>query len=234
MLDCQNQTPTLSRVPQTKAQPARSLCCQPCSLVAKLWHFSTVETPPQALSDAKKEDLGIDRSKSLFVRHMGALLRKRLLTFRRDKKMWAFVVLMPALFVLVGILILTSVGSYSEPSILLTPAVSLLFFSNFRAVGWLDGWLAVPPRSRTSCHSLASAALCCVQVRLSIILTARGLAGWAFPGVRPMGRASVVVACWWSHCKPQTRCFRGDRLSFALARVDACVGCVTAFVTLGR
>lgn len=55
---------------------------------------------------------------------MVALLKKRLLTFKRDKKMWAFVVLMPAVFVLVGILILTSVGSYSEPDILLTPTVS--------------------------------------------------------------------------------------------------------------
>lgn len=72
----------------------------------------------------KKEDLGIDRSKSLFGRHMVALLKKRLLTFKRDKKMWAFVVLMPALFVLAGILILTSVGSYAEPAILLTPTVS--------------------------------------------------------------------------------------------------------------
>lgn len=74
----------------------------------------------------KKENLGIDRTKSaLFVGHMVALLKKRLLTFKRDKKMWAFVVLMPALFVLFGILILTSVGSYSEPAILLTPAVSV-------------------------------------------------------------------------------------------------------------
>ena len=72
----------------------------------------------------KNEDLDLDRSKSLFGRHMVALLKKRLLTFKRDKKMWAFVVLMPALFVLFGILILTSVSSYSEPAILLTPAVS--------------------------------------------------------------------------------------------------------------
>lgn len=53
-----------------------------------------------------------------------ALLKKRLLTFKRDKKMWAFVVLMPAFFVLAGILILKSVGTYPEPSLLLTPEVS--------------------------------------------------------------------------------------------------------------
>ncbi|CAM9216451.1 unnamed protein product [Ectocarpus fasciculatus] len=68
-----------------------------------------------------KEDLGIDRSKPLFGRHMMALLKKRFLTFRRDKKMWAFVVLMPALFVLIGVLILLAVAATNEPSILLTP-----------------------------------------------------------------------------------------------------------------
>lgn len=73
----------------------------------------------------KKEDLGIDRSKSLFVVHMRALLNKRLLTFKRDKKMWAFVVAMPALFVLSGVLILLSVSSTNEPALVLTPEVSV-------------------------------------------------------------------------------------------------------------
>ena len=67
-----------------------------------------------------------DRSKSLFIPHLAALTKKRFLTFKRDKKMWAFVVLMPAVFVVVGILIMQSVQSYSEPSLLLTPAVSCL------------------------------------------------------------------------------------------------------------
>ncbi|CAM9405596.1 unnamed protein product, partial [Scytosiphon promiscuus] len=69
----------------------------------------------------KKEDLGIDRSKSLFGRHMMALFKKRILTFKREKKMWAFVVLMPALFVLIGVLILLSVAATDEPKLLLTP-----------------------------------------------------------------------------------------------------------------
>lgn len=73
----------------------------------------------------KKEDLGIDRSKSLFGGHMVALLKKRLLTFKRDKKMWAFVVLMPAFFVLIGILILLLVSQSNEPALLLTPTVSV-------------------------------------------------------------------------------------------------------------
>lgn len=72
----------------------------------------------------EKEDLGIDRSKSLFGVHMVALLNKRLLTFKRDKKMWAFIVLMPAFFVLIGILILRLVSQTDEPSLFLTPTVS--------------------------------------------------------------------------------------------------------------
>ncbi len=75
----------------------------------------------------KKENLGVDRSKSLFGTHMGALLKKRLLTFKRDKKMWAFVVLMPALFVLAGTLILMAVSTSDQPAILLTPEVSAVF-----------------------------------------------------------------------------------------------------------
>lgn len=74
----------------------------------------------------KKEDLGIERSEPQFGRHMKALFKKRLLTFKRDKKMWAFVVLMPALLVLAGVLILLSVASTDEPALLLTPEVSRL------------------------------------------------------------------------------------------------------------
>ena len=62
-------------------------------------------------------------SKPLFWEHTAALLKKRLLTFRRDKKMWAFVVLMPAFFVLVGTLILLAVTRTNEPSLLLSPTV---------------------------------------------------------------------------------------------------------------
>ncbi|CAN0021601.1 unnamed protein product [Pylaiella littoralis] len=82
---------------------------------------ATFKQTGMANTSSKTEDLGIDRSKSLFGRHMMALLMKRLLTFKRDKKMWAFVVLMPALFVLIGILILLAVASTDEPSRLLTP-----------------------------------------------------------------------------------------------------------------
>lgn len=74
---------------------------------------------------------GADVSPSLFRAHMAALLKKRLLTFKRDKKMWAFVVLMPAFFVLIGTLILLAVATSNEPSLLLTPTVCLcsLFLS---------------------------------------------------------------------------------------------------------
>lgn len=56
--------------------------------------------------------------------HLKALLRKRYLTFKRDKKMWAFIVFMPALFVLIGELIMLSVGDENDPALHLTPMVS--------------------------------------------------------------------------------------------------------------
>lgn len=72
----------------------------------------------------KRAEKGIDYNKNLFGAHMKAMLVKRLLTFRRDKKMWAFIVIVPALFVLVGIIILLVVKLPDEPSLLLTTTVS--------------------------------------------------------------------------------------------------------------
>ena len=71
-----------------------------------------------------KDGLNIDRSKSLFGTHMLALLWKRLLTFKRDKKMWVFSIVMPAIFISLGIVILEATSTSSEPAILLTPTVS--------------------------------------------------------------------------------------------------------------
>lgn len=76
------------------------------------------------VAEKKHVDKGIDRSKSLFGVHMKTLLHKRFLTFRRDKKMWAFVVFVPALFVLLGIIILLSVTAKDEPNLEMTPMVS--------------------------------------------------------------------------------------------------------------
>ncbi|CAM9541397.1 unnamed protein product [Ascophyllum nodosum] len=71
----------------------------------------------------KGDGLNIDRSKSLFGAHIMALLWKRLLTFKRDKKMWVFSIVMPAIFVSLGIIILEASSTTSEPAILLTPTV---------------------------------------------------------------------------------------------------------------
>lgn len=75
---------------------------------------------------------------SLFFVHMVALLKKRYLTFRRDKKIFAFVVLMPALFVFAGIMIVRIDNQSDQPSLRLTPEASCVcacipvcFFSHF-------------------------------------------------------------------------------------------------------
>lgn len=64
------------------------------------------------------------RSKtSLFGSQIFALLRKRMLTFTRDKRMWAWVIVVPALFVLLGALIVLSVELKDMPALTLTPTV---------------------------------------------------------------------------------------------------------------
>lgn len=72
---------------------------------------------------------------------MAALTKKRFLTFRREKKMWAFVVFMPALFVLGGVLIMQFETMFSEPSLLvLSPTVGCrMFFSGRNKEGAGEG-----------------------------------------------------------------------------------------------
>lgn len=52
-----------------------------------------------------------------------ALLKKRFLTFRRDKKMWMFVVFMPLLFVGAGTLIVLALEQEDQPALTLSPQV---------------------------------------------------------------------------------------------------------------
>lgn len=52
----------------------------------------------QSQMDLEKEDL--------FATHMGALLKKRVAYFKRDKKAWCCTTILPSLFVLVGLLLL--------------------------------------------------------------------------------------------------------------------------------
>lgn len=54
-----------------------------------------------------------------------ALLKKRLLTFRRDKKMWLFVVFMPLVFVGIGTLIILGFDLNDQPALALSPQVLL-------------------------------------------------------------------------------------------------------------
>lgn len=77
-----------------------------------------------------------DRSAtSLFFSQSLALLKKRLLTFGRDKKMWAFVVLMPLVFIGIGIALVIDFDIKDQPALALTPqvrpAVSCLFLREY-------------------------------------------------------------------------------------------------------
>ncbi|CAN0348380.1 unnamed protein product [Pylaiella littoralis] len=58
---------------------------------------------------------------SSFLYQFMALLKKRLLTFGRDKKMWAFVVFMPFVFVGIGTLLIINFGVKDQPALALSP-----------------------------------------------------------------------------------------------------------------
>lgn len=60
---------------------------------------------------------------SSFLYQFMALLKKRLLTFGRDKKMWAFVVFMPFVFVGIGTLLIINFGVKDQPALALSPQV---------------------------------------------------------------------------------------------------------------
>ena len=49
-------------------------------------------------------------NEGLFVRHAGALFRKRTVNFKRDKKAWVLTMILPSLFVLVGFITSTFAG----------------------------------------------------------------------------------------------------------------------------
>ena len=73
----------------------------------------------QYSEEGDKDGLGARASNFLY--QSKALLRKRLMTFARDKKMWTFVVLMPFLFVGAGTLTVLSVEVKDQPALALSP-----------------------------------------------------------------------------------------------------------------
>lgn len=80
----------------------------------------------QAVNPAETLENGRSKDRSalaLFLHQSLALLRKRLLTFRRDKKMWIFGVFMPLAFVGTGTLIVLSLEQDNQPSLTLSPQV---------------------------------------------------------------------------------------------------------------
>ena len=81
-----------------------------------------------AKSARSKMDLEKD---GLFLRHVGALFRKRAAFFRRDKKAWVCTTVVPSLFVLVGFLLFKFVSSFGD----LEPLVLDLNDYNINAEG---------------------------------------------------------------------------------------------------
>ncbi len=66
---------------------------------------------------------GFGASMSTFLYQSMALLKKRLMTFKRDKKMWIFGVFMPFLFVGAGTLLVLRIGAPDQPALALSPQV---------------------------------------------------------------------------------------------------------------
>jgi hypothetical protein len=63
------------------------------------------------IMEDKSVHSGIElEKKSLFLRHLSALFRKRGANFRRDKKAWLCTTILPSIFVLVGFLIFKFAG----------------------------------------------------------------------------------------------------------------------------
>lgn len=86
-----------------------------------------VATPNESVQRGVTEDRSSDRSwTSTFLYQTMALLKKRLLTFRRDKKMWAFVVLMPIVFIGTGALLILDFDIKDQPALALSPQVRCL------------------------------------------------------------------------------------------------------------
>ena len=83
---------------------------------------SSPDTPRDSPNENLLDDhFTVDPTKrhgeSLVCQHLSALLRKRMVSFKRDKKAWCFTTLLPGIFVLIGFLAL----KYASPSKNLEP-----------------------------------------------------------------------------------------------------------------
>ena len=64
-------------------------------------HASDEDRSAHSAMDLENEGLG------LFLRHLGALFRKRAANFKRDKRAWVCTTILPSLFVLIGFIVAT-------------------------------------------------------------------------------------------------------------------------------
>lgn len=81
------------------------------SLAPPTAESKTVENEKTKADDERSVRSRLDlEDDGLFIRHLGALFRKRAANFKRDKKAWCCTTVLPSLFVLIGFLLYTYTG----------------------------------------------------------------------------------------------------------------------------
>jgi ABC-type multidrug transport system ATPase subunit len=76
--------------------------------------FSDVMKANQGLNPANLKKLNVNNNCGYFMRHISALLMKRMMYFLRDKKAWIFGFVIPSAFVLLGMFIVSIIPTFFE------------------------------------------------------------------------------------------------------------------------
>ena len=76
--------------------------------------FSNVMKATQGLNPANSKKLNVNNNCGYFMRHITALLMKRVMYFLRDKKAWIFGFVLPSAFVLLGMFIVSIIPTFFE------------------------------------------------------------------------------------------------------------------------
>lgn len=154
------------------------VCCCNFSLQA----VNLTETVENGHSKARSKT---SSTFAIFLHQSMALLQKRLFTFRRDKKMWIFVVFMPLLFVGSGALIVLSLERNDQPSLTLSPQVRYLWY------------IDIATRSTISSVSAFLFQGSTARILASSVLGTTAAAS-AIRRLRRISGESVEHSCWFS------------------------------------